>query len=84
MSNEKNRTETKIFVNLSMMQKELYTKILMKNFDVVNEMGKSDEMHRLNILIQLRKSINHLYTFDGMDPGLPSQQTTTWWIILQC
>ena len=66
------------------MQKEFYTKILMKNFDVVNGMGKSDEMHRLNILIQLRKSINHLYTFDGMDPGLPSQQTTTWWIILQC
>ena len=66
------------------MQKELYTKILMKNFDVVNGMGKSDEMHRLNILIQLRKNINHLYTFDGMDPGLPSQQTTTWWTILQC
>ena len=61
--------ETKIFVDLSKMQRELYTKILMKNTDVVDGMGNSDEIHPLNIVIQLRKCITHLYTFDGMEPG---------------
>ena len=56
----------------------------MKNFDVVNGTGKSNEMCVLNILIQLKKCINHLYTFSGMEPSPPSLQTTTWWIILQC
>ena len=51
--------ETKIFVDLSKMQRELYTKILMKNFDVVNRTGKSDKVCLLNILKQLRKCINH-------------------------
>ena len=73
--------ETKIFVDLSKMLRELYTKILMKNFDVVNRTGKSDKVCLLNILKQLRKCINHLYTFNGMEPGLPSLQTSTWWII---
>ena len=78
----KERNGNKIFVSLSKMQRELYTKILMKNFDVVNRTGKSDEVCLLNILRQLRKCINQLYTFNSMEPGLPSLWTTTWWIIL--
>lgn len=46
-----------------------YTKILMKDIDVVNGAGKSDKMRLLNILMQLRKCTNHPYLFDGAEPG---------------
>ena len=47
-----------------------YTKILMKDIDVVNGAGKSDKMRLLNILMQLRKCTNHPYLFDGAEPGM--------------
>lgn len=46
-----------------------YTKILMKDIDIVNGAGKSDKMRLLNILMQLRKCTNHPYLFDGAEPG---------------
>ena len=46
-----------------------YTRILMKDIDVVNGAGKSDKMRLLNILMQLRKCSNHPYLFDGAEPG---------------
>ena len=49
----------------------IYTKIPMKNFDVVKWRGTSDEVRLLNILMQLRKCINHLCLFDGTGPGFP-------------
>ena len=41
----------------------------MNDIDVVNGAGKSDKMRLLNILMQLRKCANHLYLFDGAEPG---------------
>ena len=46
-----------------------YTKILMKDIDIVNGAGKQDKMRLLNILMQLRKCSNHPYLFDGAEPG---------------
>ncbi|XP_064636747.1 SWI/SNF-related matrix-associated actin-dependent regulator of chromatin subfamily A member 5-like [Lineus longissimus] len=65
------KKELKIFIGLSKMQREWYTKILMKDIDVVNGAGKSDKMRLLNILMQLRKCCNHPYLFDGAEPGPP-------------
>ncbi|KAI2804812.1 SWI/SNF- matrix-associated actin-dependent regulator of chromatin sub A member 5 [Blomia tropicalis] len=65
------KIETKIYVGLSRMQREWYTKILMKDIDVVNNAGKSDKLRLLNILMQLRKCSNHPYLFDGAEPGPP-------------
>ena len=48
-----------------------YTRILMKDIDVVNNAGKSDKLRLLNILMQLRKCCNHPYLFDGAEPGPP-------------
>ena len=48
-----------------------YTKLLMKDIDVVNGAGKSGKMRLLNILMQLRKCCNHPYLFDGAEPGPP-------------
>lgn len=65
------KKESKIFIGLSKMQREWYTRILMKDIDVVNNAGKSDKLRLLNILMQLRKCCNHPYLFDGAEPGPP-------------
>lgn len=65
------KKETKIYVGLTKMQRSWYTKILMKDIDVVNGAGKTDKMRLLNILMQLRKCCNHPYLFDGAEPGPP-------------
>jgi len=65
------KKETKIFTGLSKMQRDLYTKILMKDIDIVNGAGRTDKMRLLNILMQLRKCSNHPYLFDGVEPGPP-------------
>jgi len=53
------------------MQREWYTKILMKDIDIVNGAGKTEKMRLQNILMQLRKCTNHPYLFDGAEPGPP-------------
>lgn len=65
------KKEVKVYVGLSKMQREWYTRILMKDIDVVNGAGKVDKMRLLNILMQLRKCCNHPYLFDGAEPGPP-------------
>eukprot|EP00118_Oscarella_pearsei_P006560 m.29833 g.29833 ORF g.29833 m.29833 type:complete len:1434 (+) comp31236_c0_seq3:78-4379(+) len=65
------KKETKVYVGLSRMQREWYTKILLKDIDVVNGAGKLEKLRLLNILMQLRKCANHPYLFDGAEPGPP-------------
>ncbi|XP_056312442.1 SWI/SNF-related matrix-associated actin-dependent regulator of chromatin subfamily A member 5 [Danio aesculapii] len=65
------KKEIKIYVGLSKMQREWYTKILMKDIDILNSAGKMDKMRLLNVLMQLRKCCNHPYLFDGAEPGPP-------------
>jgi len=65
------KKEVKIFIGLSAMQREWYTKILMKDIDIVNGAGKMEKMRLQNILMQLRKCTNHPYLFDGAEPGPP-------------
>lgn len=60
-----------------------YTKILLKDIDVVNRVGKLAKMQLLNILMQLRKCCNHPYLFDGAEPGVcccvyPSDYSFHW------
>ncbi|XP_054978692.1 probable global transcription activator SNF2L1 isoform X7 [Sorex araneus] len=65
------KKEIKIYLGLSKMQREWYTKVLMRDIDVLNSSGKMDKMRLLNILMQLRKCCNHPYLFDGAEPGPP-------------
>ena len=61
-----------------------YTKILMKDIDIVNGAGKVEKMRLQNILMQLRKCTNHPYLFDGAEPGnerwqkMPVGQDSRW------
>lgn len=54
-----------------MCNSKRYTKVLMKDIDVVNGAGKIEKMRLQNILMQLRKCSNHPYLFDGAEPGPP-------------
>lgn len=78
----KPKKEVKVYVGLSKMQREWYTKILMKDIDVVNGAGKVEKMRLQNILMQLRKCTNHPYLFDGAEPGPP--YTTDEHLVYNC
>jgi SWI/SNF-related matrix-associated actin-dependent regulator of chromatin subfamily A member 5 len=71
-----------LYIGLSKMQRDLYTKILMKDIDIVNGAGKVEKMRLQNILMQLRKCTNHPYLFDGVEPGPP--YTTDEHLIQNC
>ena len=53
------KKEVKIFIGLSKMQREWYTKILMKDIDIVNGAGKTEKMRLQNILMQVCRGINY-------------------------
>ena len=65
------KTETKLYIGLSDMQRNWYKSILQKNIDVINGPGKESRVRLLNILMQLRKCCNHPYLFEGAEPGPP-------------
>uniref|UniRef100_A0A0K0E265 Chromatin-remodeling complex ATPase chain Iswi n=1 Tax=Strongyloides stercoralis TaxID=6248 RepID=A0A0K0E265_STRER len=65
------KKELKVYVGLSNMQREWYTKILMKELDIINGAGKVEKTRMMNILMHLRKCCNHPYLFDGAEPGPP-------------
>jgi len=63
------KKELKIYVGMSAMQREWYTKVLSKEIDVINSTtGKVDKARLQNILMHLRKCCNHPYLFDGAEP----------------
>lgn len=78
----KPKKEIKVYVGLSKMQREWYTKVLMKDIDIVNGAGKVEKMRLQNILMQLRKCTNHPYLFDGAEPGPP--YTTDQHLVYNC
>jgi SWI/SNF-related matrix-associated actin-dependent regulator of chromatin subfamily A member 5 len=65
------KKELKVYVGLSKMQREWYSKILLKDIDIVNGAGKIEKARLQNILMHLRKCCNHPYLFDGAEPGPP-------------
>uniref|UniRef100_A0A6U5FZQ0 Uncharacterized protein n=1 Tax=Corethron hystrix TaxID=216773 RepID=A0A6U5FZQ0_9STRA len=65
------KKETKLYVGLTAMQQEWYTKLLRKDAFELNSLGGPDKVRLLNILMQLRKACNHPYLFEGAEPGPP-------------
>lgn len=48
------KKEIKVYIGLSKMQREWYTKVLMKDIDIVNSAGKVEKTRLMNILMHLR------------------------------
>lgn len=49
------KKELKVYIGLSKLQREWYTKILMKDIDILNASGKLEKARLMNILMHLRK-----------------------------
>ncbi|CAK6956184.1 chromodomain-helicase-DNA-binding protein 1-like [Scomber scombrus] len=61
------KTELVVYHGMSSLQKKYYKAILMKDLEAFgNEQGSKTRL--LNIMIQLRKCVDHPYLFDGVEP----------------
>lgn len=65
------KKEIKVYVGLSKMQREWYTKILMDDIEYITNRGERAKMRLEYILMHLRKCACHPYLFDGAEPGPP-------------
>ncbi|KAJ1614895.1 SNF2L-like protein [Cryptosporidium canis] len=64
------KRELYVYIGLSKLQKKIYSELLTRNLDVLNS-ACSNKTQMLNLLMQLRKTCNHPYLFDGVEPGPP-------------
>ncbi|XP_044054658.1 chromodomain-helicase-DNA-binding protein 1-like isoform X2 [Siniperca chuatsi] len=61
------KTELVVYHGMSALQKKYYKAILMKDLEAFgNEQGNKNQL--LNILMNLRKCVDHPYLFDGVEP----------------
>ncbi|XP_060885970.1 chromodomain-helicase-DNA-binding protein 1-like [Labrus mixtus] len=61
------KTELVMYHGMSALQKKYYKAILMKDLDVFeNHQGNKNRL--LNIMMNLRKCVDHPYLFDGVEP----------------
>lgn len=67
------KTEIKLFVQMTALQREWYKKILSKDIDAINS-GSGPKTRIANIVMQLRKVCNHPYLFPNAEPGPPFKE----------
>ena len=60
-----------LFIGLTDMQVDYYSKILKKESVELNAIGGPAKTALQNVLMQLRKVCNHPYLFTGAEPGPP-------------
>lgn len=69
------KTETKLYIGMTELQRQWYSKILLKDVASLNALkqggGNHDKSRLMNMLMQLRKCTNHPYLFDGAEAGPP-------------
>lgn len=65
------KKETKLYVPMTPLQRQLYGSILAKDVDALNALGRAERSRLINMLMQLRKACNHPYLFTGIEPGPP-------------
>uniref|UniRef100_A0A671SRH5 Helicase ATP-binding domain-containing protein n=1 Tax=Sinocyclocheilus anshuiensis TaxID=1608454 RepID=A0A671SRH5_9TELE len=61
------KTELVVFHGLSALQKRYYKAVLMRDLDAFRT-DQNTKTRLLNILMQLRKCVDHPYLFDGVEP----------------
>ncbi|PFX20700.1 Chromodomain-helicase-DNA-binding protein 1-like [Stylophora pistillata] len=62
------KTEVILYTGMTDLQRRYYKAILMKDLEAFNSTSGFMKTRLMNILIQLRKCINHPYLFDGVEP----------------
>ncbi|XP_043928021.1 chromodomain-helicase-DNA-binding protein 1-like isoform X2 [Protopterus annectens] len=62
------KVEVVLYHGMSALQKHYYKAILMKDPSAFESVESGKKASLLNVLIQLRKCVNHPYLFDGVEP----------------
>ncbi|KAL8602933.1 hypothetical protein ACOMHN_057243 [Nucella lapillus] len=62
------KSDVVLYHGLSTLQKRLYKAILMKDIEAFENPYGTGQTRLMNILMQLRKCVNHPYLFDGVEP----------------
>lgn len=62
------RTEVVLYHGLAALQKKFYKAILTKDTEVFDTNQNAPRTRLMNVLMQLRKCVNHPYLFDGVEP----------------
>jgi SWI/SNF-related matrix-associated actin-dependent regulator of chromatin subfamily A member 5 len=65
------KIETKLYIGMTALQRQWYTRVLMKDVETLNALGGAEKVRLLNVLMQLRKVCNHPYLFEGAEEGPP-------------
>ncbi|XP_070199132.1 chromodomain-helicase-DNA-binding protein 1-like [Littorina saxatilis] len=62
------KSDVVLYHGLSKLQKKLYKAILMKDTEAFENSYNTGQTRLMNILMQLRKCVNHPYLFNGVEP----------------
>lgn len=73
------KKETKLYVPMTPLQRQLYASILSKDVEALNALGRAERSRLINMLMQLRKACNHPYLFSGIEPGPPYMEGPHLW-----
>ena len=73
------KKETKLYVPMTPLQRQLYASILSKDVEALNALGRAERGRLINMLMQLRKACNHPYLFTGIEPGPPYMEGDHLW-----
>ena len=73
------KKETKLYVPMTPLQRQLYASILSKDIEALNALGRAERSRLINMLMQLRKACNHPYLFSGIEPGPPFMEGAHLW-----
>lgn len=67
------KKETKLFIGMTALQRELYCKVLRKDLSTIinEERGQTSSQKLQQIMMALRKTANHPYLIDGVEEGPP-------------
>ncbi|GAU98600.1 hypothetical protein RvY_09726 [Ramazzottius varieornatus] len=65
------KTEVKLFVGLTEMQRLWYKQVLLRDITLLNSKQQANRTALHNVLMHLRKVCDHPYLFEGAEPGPP-------------
>lgn len=65
------KQETKLYIDMTPLQRETYKKVLLKEVKIIKQNGEETYSKVGHIAMQLRKVVNHPYLIEGVEPGPP-------------
>lgn len=65
------KKEMKLYIPMTPFQRDTYTKVLFNKIESIDALGEVSTKVIKSIVMELRKTANHPYLIDGIEPGPP-------------